>query len=97
MMNSDMTGRPAPEENTQDKAVALNKVVNVLWRASHLAEKDSQGMLTISGAQLLEAYESAYPKASGEEYALGLQALTEIRQVSLLDSGVIAFDLSNLE
>lgn len=92
----EMTGASAETLTLQDKAVALKKVSNVLWRSSHLAARCGEGTLMIPYRTLQAAYEAAYPDSTAEEYVLGLLALSEIQQISISEGGTVSFDLSSL-
>ena len=83
-------------ENPQDGAVALNRVVNVLWRTSAQAARQRDGRSLVPLADLLKAFGAAYPSALRGECLLGLKMLADMKQVELKPDDLVVYDLSKL-
>jgi hypothetical protein len=79
----------------QEKAVAVKRVVNVLWRCTHLSRREQDGRARISMSELMATYFSTYPSASQQEMHSGLNELAEMGEVEIVAEDVL-FDLSKL-
>jgi hypothetical protein len=79
----------------QEKAVAVKRVVNVLWRCTHLSRREPDGRARISKGELMTAYSSTYPSASEQDLQSGLSELVEMGEVEIIAEDVL-FDLSKL-
>jgi hypothetical protein len=80
----------------QDKAIALNRVTNVLWRSSQLAKKQKDGRALISFEDLQTMYFSTYASGTPEELDTGLNELSLIGEVKITAEKNVLFNLSSL-
>lgn len=79
----------------QDRAVAVKRVANVLWRSAHLSRREQDGRARISIGELTTAYVAAYPSTNQQELQSGLNELAGMGEVEIIAEDVL-YDLSRL-
>jgi hypothetical protein len=79
----------------QNTAVILTRLVNVLWRSAHLAQKQRDGRSLIAIDNLSSVYFTTYPSAAQPEFQEGLTELVKLGEAEVTADCVL-FDLSKL-